>query len=288
MRDYLNSRRFKVTMALLVVLAAFTIRAVYTGGAAPMLAQLMGFITTPLQSISAQIAGAADEYAGAVVNAQKIQEENDELRDEIRGLNEQLLELERYRQENQQFRQYLGIKEQNPDFDFVPAAVIARSANDRFGSFIIDAGSSSGISYRDPVINEFGLVGIVSEVGINYSKVTTILDVAVSVGAVDARTRDSGVITGAAALAEAGMCKFTYLDKQSGVSPGDLIVTTGVGGLFPKSLMIGSVVEVSTEPSGLSLYATIQPASDINEVKDVFVITHFLGQGEVEGGTAEQ
>ncbi len=286
MREYFNSRRFKITVALLMVLVAFLIRAIYTGGAAPMLARIIGFVTTPLQALSANVTGTADEYIGSIVNTQEIKTENEALKEEIKDLKEQLLELERFRQENQQFRQFLGIKEENPDFDFVPATVIARGPSDRFGSFTIDKGSSSGIAYRDPVITEYGLVGIVSEVGTNYCKVTTILDVALNVGAVDARTRDSGIVTGAAALAEQGLCKMTYLDKQSGISPGDLVITSGVGGLFPKGLLLGSVIEVDTEPSGLSLFAAIKPASEVLAVKDVFVITNFLGQGELEGGNA--
>ena len=285
MEGFFKSTQFKVLAALAIMCGAFLFRAIYTGGFSPLVAQLAGAITTPIQSVSADISASVGEFFGQLINARKIALENEALKEKLREQNQQLIELETYKQQNEQYRAFLGLKEENPDFDFEAASVIGRDHNDRFGSFVIDKGSYHGVKPRDPVISADGLVGIVSEVGLTQAKVITILDVALNVGAVDIRTRDTGIVTGSVELAFDGLCRMNYLLRESGAAVGDLVVTSGSdsGGLFPKGLVIGNVVEVLPESSGLSLYATIRPAADIAGVKDVFVIKSFLGQGESFG-----
>ena len=132
----------------------------------------------------------------------------------------------------------------------------------------------------DPVITSDGLVGLVSEVGKNYSKVLTLLDATIEVGAYDIRTRDIGTTSGDINLARSGRLRLNMLPKDCTVSQGDLIYTTGYGGLYPKDLALGEVVEIHTDSSGMSMYAVIEPLSEIETVKDVLVITSFEGQGE--------
>jgi rod shape-determining protein MreC len=128
-------------------------------------------------------------------------------------------------------------------------------------------------------------VGIVSEVGLTHSKVITILDISLNVGAVDNRVRETGIVSGSMDYAEEGKCLMSYLDRESGAFAGDLVITSGSDGegLFPEGLVIGTITEVQTESSGLSLYAVVEPAAPIYELRDVYVITDFLGQGEVIG-----
>lgn len=201
-------------------------------------------------------------------------------------MREQLVELEQYRAENQQYRQFLDIKQDNPDFVFESAMVIGRDPSDFFYSFTIDKGSADGISLYDPVITPDGLVGRISEVSISNSKVVTILNPGIDVGAFDTRTRDTGVIAGDLPLAEQGMCKMLYLPRGSSAAAGDIITTSGIGGVFPKGLIIGTIDDVQTEAHGISLYAKIKPTADIPMVQDVFVITSFKGQNNRE--TPEQ
>lgn len=282
MSDFFKSKNFKILAAVMVVLSAFFLQALRTGDLATWLENVTSAAVAPVQGWSASVTGAVGGFFGNILGAQQIARENDQLREELRNLNEKLIDFETYRHQNEQYKQFLGLKEENPDFDFVPAIVTARDYNDRFGSFVIDRGSAAGIKPRDPVITPDGLVGIVSEVGLASSKVITILDPVLNVGAINIRTSDTGIITGSIPLAAKNHCRMNYLARESGVGVGDLIVTSGsdTEGLFPKNLIIGTVTEILPETSGLSLYAVINPASDIVDVKDVFVITKFLGQGE--------
>lgn len=275
MGDFLKGIHFKILLGVLILLLFFMLRAAWTGGFSPAVTQVMGAIVTPLQKVSSGISEAVSGYFERYTRADEISAENDALHQEINELRRQLVNYEQYRQENKTLKEYLEIKEENPDFELEPAAVVARDPNDRFYSFTIDKGSIHGVSPRDPVISPDGLVGVVKEVGVNYSKVMTILDVAVDVGAYDVRTRDIGIITGAVELAAEGKCKLTYLPRETGAASSDLIVTTG-GGIFPKGLVIGTLSEIKNE--GISLYAVVEPAADIRGLTDVMVIKAYQGQ----------
>lgn len=262
------------------MLFAFVLRAVYTGGFMPFLSHLGGALMTPIARVTAGISGAAEDALSPYFNVVSLKEENEQLREENRKLTEQLVDYQNLKTENDQFREFLELKERNQDFVFEPASVVGRSPDERFGSFIIDAGSYHGVSPRDPVITPDGLIGIVTEVSYGYSKVSTLLDISIDVGAVDIRTLDTGVITGTIPLAAQNRCKLGFLSRDSGVAVGDTIVTSGIGGLLPKGLIIGAVEKIENESSGLSLYGIINPAADITGAKSVVVIKEFAGKDQ--------
>ena len=267
MRDFLKSTRFKILAAVFVVLCAFMLRATMSGGITPLTSQLLSLITTPIQRVTA---GVSEGVGGAFrhfFQAGEIEEQNAEYEEKIRILTQQVADLENYKRENEQLREYLEIKEEHNDFTFASATVIGRDSADRFYSFTIDAGSEAGIERFDPVITSDGLVGLVSEVGKNYSKVLTILDVAVEVGAYDIRTRDIGTTTGDISLARDGRLRLSMLPKDSEVSQRDLIYTTGYGGIYPGDLAIGEVTETHTDSSGMGMYGVIQPLAGISTAR---------------------
>ncbi len=279
MHDFFKSWRFKVLLAVCIVLTAFMLRAAYTGGLGTIVSNSLGFITTPLQKISASISDAATGFFETYLQAGEIKEENVKLKEEIRKLKSQLVDYEELKQKNEQYQQFLNIKKRSPDFEFQPASVIGRDPNARFYSFTIDVGTLDGVSLYDPVITSDGLVGIVYETAANFSKVRTLADVAIDVGAYNPRTMDTGVISGDISLSENGECRMAYISRESQIKDGDIIVTSGISGIFPKDINIGTVKSVHSEEHGMSLYCVIEPTVDIKNVKDVFVIKSFSGQG---------
>lgn len=281
MEDFFKSRYFKILALLLALVFAFMLRAAHTGTAIPMVSQVTAWMLTPFQRASAQLSYSVDDAVSEYFSGPQLADENERLRTENAALRSQLIEYARLKAENDQLKNYLEIKEKNPDFDFEPAMVIGRDAADRFYSFTIDKGSSDGIAKNDPVITQEGLVGIVQEVGITHAKVLTILDVMVEVGAINTNTREIGVTSSDIPLAEQGLLRLSYLPRESAAKVGDLVATTGVGGLFPKELVIGSIKEILPDSRGVSLYAVILPPADIRNVRDVLVIKHFEGQASV-------
>ena len=287
MKDFFKSKQFQILLAVLAMLFAFFLRAVYTGQIMPFLSNLGGIVMTPVARVTAMVTGAADEALAPYFNVAKMTQENRQLVEENRQLREQMVDYQNLKNENDQFREFLELKERNQDFVFEQASVVGRSPDERFGSFTIDAGSFHGVSPRDPVITPDGLVGVVTEVSYGYSKVSTLLDISTDIGAVDIRTLDTGVIGGTIPLAQQGRCKLAFLSRDSGVAVGDTIVTSGIGGLLPKGLIIGTVEKLESESSGLSLYGVVKPAADVKGAKSVFVIKGFAGKEENVASAAE-
>lgn len=280
MKDFFKSKQFQILLAVLAMLFAFFLRALYTGGLMPFLSSLGGIVMTPVARLTAMVTGAADEALAPYFNVAKLNEENQQLAEENRQLREQMVDYQNLKNENDQFREFLELKERNQDFVFEQASVVGRTPDERFGSFTIDVGSFHGVSPRDPVITPDGLIGVVTEVSHGYAKVSTLLDISTDIGAVDIRTLDTGVIGGTIPFAQQGRCKLAFLSRDSGVAVGDTIVTSGIGGLLPKGLIIGTVEKLESESSGLSLYGVVKPAADVRGAKSVFVIKGFAGKEE--------
>lgn len=288
MGEFLKGGKFKVLLAVLVLLCFFFLRSVYTGGFMPFMSGLGSILVSPVTRFSSSLSDKLEETFYPYLHARELMEENERLTEEKHELEQQLIDYQSIKNENDQFREYLEIKDQNQSLVFQPATVIGRTPDSPFGAFTIDVGTYHGVSPRDPVITADGLVGVVSEVSYGYAKVQTILDVSVSVGGVDIYTLDTGIISGSLALAGDGLCKMSYIARESGAAPGDIVSTSGIGGELPKGLIIGEIQSIEQESSGLSLYAIVRPAADITGTKTVQVITSFGGQepsGDPQVGT---
>lgn len=278
MKEFFQSRKFKILLGVAALLFGFMVYTAVNSGMANFLSGSVGVLLSPLQKLSMSLSSSVTGFFERIIMADDISQENQELREEIRRLREQMVDFETYKAENEQYRQFLELKEQNPDFVFEAAMVIGRDPADHFYSFTIDKGTLDGIKVSDPVITPDGLVGRISEVSYTDSKVITLLNPGIDVGAFDGRTRDTGIISGDLGLAMQGRCRLSYLSRDSSASAGDIITTSGIGGTFPKGLIVGTIADVKAEQSGISLYAEIVPAADIAKVRDVFVITSFRGQ----------
>lgn len=280
MQKFFKSWGFKLLCALAVLAIAVMVRAAAVGDADVFISQTLSVISQPFLKLSTSVSESVNGFLDRFVRTEDVFLENEELRRQLREANDKLVEYENIKRENEQFREFLQLKENNPDYDFETATVIGRDSTSRFGSFTIDKGSVDGIEVADPVITSDGLVGIVWEVGLTYSHVRTVIDISVDVGVYSISTRDSGIVSGDITLSSEGLCKLRYLPKNSGISAGELIVTSGIGGVFPKNLVVGTVRSIELDSNGLSLSAAIEPAADIAGVTDVLVIKSFDGQSD--------
>lgn len=127
---------------------------------------------------------------------------------------------------------------------------------------------------------------MVQSVGVNWAKVTTIFDVDSAIGAKFTRTGDIGVVEGDAELSEEGKCKIQYISSDASIINGDIVVSSGVGGIYPGGLIIGKVSEVKTDVMGAVEYAVVEPAAKFDEVYEVLAVTGFekTDDTDVTGG----
>lgn len=278
MREFFKSRRFKIILAVVAVLLGGMLYSATTGGLATLPEKVLSYVVIPVQNAAAWVSDGLTDFFTVFFDARENYEENLRLKEEISDLRKQLVDYEATKTENERLKEITGLKELQEDIEFQPAGVIARDPDDRFGSFTIDAGTLHGVSVRDPVVTGEGLVGYVSEVGPLYAKVVTILSPDLNVGAMEIRTKDTGNVTGSVELAAKGRTRLELLPKDTQIKAGDIIVTSGTSGFFPQRIPIGTVEEVVLEKSGITCTAVIRPVSEIDAIKNVFVLTDFLGK----------
>ena len=278
MKGFWKSLGFKVLAGVALFLVGIMIYAASTGGFATIPATITGAIITPIQSALAAVSDGISGFFSGLTSGNQLQQQIAEQDETINQLRQQLAEYDEL------YKQFLELKETNPDYQFADGRVIAIDPSDKYGNFTIDVGSLGGVSPDDPVITPAGLVGVVYEVGPNWAKVRTILDPATQVSAYIGRNRDSCISGGSASLAQDGLFRLDLLPRETGTAVGDYAVTSGVGGVYPAGLLLGEVQEVSPASDNLSVYAVVKPYVDIRNVSSVFVITSFAGQG----GSAEE
>lgn len=279
MREFFSSKKFKVILAIIALLFGMMLYSASGDGIANIPRNLLEMATVPFQKVGAFLSDTIGGWFSDLAAAGNTVKENEELKQQIAELNQQMVDYEKLKDENAQLKEIAGIKELYPDFEVMPAQVVSRDSADRASSFIIDRGSLHGIAVNDPVITSNGLVGIVTQVGPISARVKTILSPEIDVGAIDIKTDQLGVVSGNYTDAESGKTRMEILSEETTIEEGNMIVTAGSSGIYPQGIPIGTVTKIETETTGITKYAEIEPMEDVTSVTTVQVVTSFLGQG---------
>ena len=236
----------------------------------------LGVIASPFRAIGGAVSDWADGIGDHFDSLEELRQENEILRKENTSLQEQLRKAKQDSEENERLRTAMGLRQQRRDFVFESAKVVGESNSNWSSTLTLSKGTNFDISVGDCVVNEEGfLVGIVTDAGLNWSTVTTLVDTSSQLGAIVFRTGEITVAQGDLSLMNLGLLRLAYLEGESGLMNGDLIVTSGLGGYYPSGLVIGSVQEIRTDDTGLTKYAILAPQVDLGELQQVFVITDF-------------
>lgn len=254
-----------VTVVILV-LAAFSLKS----GDSPV-SKAVGTVVSPVQKCVAVAANSVKDFFGNIVTSGKNAAENAKLNEKILSLESDIRMLEGYKTENERLKALLELDESRSDFKSVGANVIARDSSEFHDTITIDKGSKHGISEGAVVTVPEGLVGVVSEVGYNYSKVKTIYDSQSAISAICLRSGDMGIIEATGSLSSGGECNMNYIDKTAKTVVGDMIETSGTGGVYPGGILIGKVTEIKEDNRNLTLTATIDVSVNINNINVVLV-----------------
>ncbi len=276
----LKSKQFKVLITAAVIILGLIIITVVSGGAS-VIANVLGFVTTPMQQVSATATDNVMEFLDLdSLTKEEMAKVINDLSKENREQRNQLVDYYDKVKENEQLKTQLQVTEENPELQYVSGSVILRSPNDPFYGFYIDKGSLAGVTLDAPVITEDGLIGIVTEVYATTSVVTSILSEDVRVSAISKEFDEAGVISSNILMASNGTLLMNYLPSETKMQEGTIITTSGAGGMFPADLVIGYVLSVDSAEQDVSKVAVVQPYADIKNVKDVLVVIGFPGQGE--------
>ncbi len=275
MKNFFKSTRFKVILCVLSALFAGVLLAAFTSDAVSPFTSGAGVIYRPVQKTAAAIAEKTADWKSSFVSSSVYKEKIKELESEVIMYGEQLVDYERTKQKLASYEEFLKVREENPDYGFCPASIITRNTADVYDSFTLDKGASDGISVNDPVIYGNNIVGLVKEVGSATCVVKTILDPTLNISVYEIKSRENGYSNTTAALSYDGMCKMSGLSKETAVSPGGIVCTSGLGGIFPRDLTVGTITAIRNEETNVSVYGLIKPAVDIRTINDVFIITSF-------------
>ena len=276
MKDFLrqNGILLLVIAALLSILIG--VLSVVMGGVADPLSNIVTTVTTPFRSGIAAAADWVEGGYGYVFHYGELEQELKDLRAQVGELEEKVREGEEARRENEQLRELLGFQTRRRGLTTEPVKVTARSNSNWASTLTLSKGSTDGIEAGDCVITETGvLVGVVSETGINWSTVSTIINTDTEIGGIVTRTYSAGGLEGDFALMNEGKLKLNYLPEEAQLVSGDEVLTSGRGEIFPSGLVVGRVEGVFTDPSGKTRYAVIEPEVTLDSLIEVFVIKEF-------------
>jgi rod shape-determining protein MreC len=196
-----------------------------------------------------------------------VKQENAELQAELNRLKEINNRYLEYKLENQRLRRLLEFKEQ-ADIKVVPAQIIGKDPSSWFKTILIDKGTDDGIKKNQVVVTHQGVVGQIIETTPSAAKVLLICDQNSSVAVLVQRNRAEGIMVGG----EQELCKINYLSRTADVQPGDTVVTSGLGGIFPKGLIVGKVTQVKKKNYGLFQEIEVRPEVDFSELEEILII----------------
>ena len=280
MKRFFKSARFRVMAVILAALILGMGFAAVGADRSSPLTSVVSIVYQPVQRLASFVADKLRGVGGSFVSSDVYREEVSELQAQVDRLNGRLVDYERVRQKLGAYESFLEVKEDHPDFTYVPASVVSRNSGDAFNTFTLDKGSRDGVEIDDPVVFGDSVVGIVKKVNTATCVVRTILDPELNLSVYEIRSRENGYCETTASLAANGQCRMAGLTKDTAVSQGGIVCTSGLGGLFPRDLQIGTITDIKDSPTDVSVYAVITPAADVSSVSDVFVITYFDGQHE--------
>ncbi|MDR3645530.1 MAG: rod shape-determining protein MreC [Clostridia bacterium] len=285
MQGFFKSWRFRVIAVIALLVLGLMLRAATSGGFATVPADVISFIVTPVERLSSRVSNAATDFFASFTNYSVIKAENDSLKKQMQQLNSEAVDYDKLKQQNEQDKEYLGIKEEKSDLKLVFGSVISHDPGQWFSAFTVDKGSLDGILKGDPVITPDGLVGVVSQVMSTSSVVTTILDPSTSIGALISHTGDTCLAKGDSELMSKGALNLVYIPRGSNVTDGDIVITSGIGGIYPKGLMIATVQSIGLDIN-MSKYAVVKPMTDISSIRSCSVITSFKGKAAASSSSS--
>ncbi len=279
MSRFLKSKSFKMFIIIIAALVLGSVIASVSNSGNTPLSSALSTITYPLAKISTGVGNYINSFCSNFRSSGALIKENEKLKQDIANYQYELSDYENTKRTLQIYEEFLGVKEENPDFIFAKASVLSRDNVDIYGSFIIDKGSQKGIEVNDPVIFGKNLVGVVTDVTLTNATVKTLANPQVNVGIYETRSNEIGFVTGFETGIDKTIFKLPALSRDSNIASGGVICTTGIGGIYPKDLIVGTVSEIRKSESDISYYAVVESNIDFSTLTDVFVITEFEGQG---------
>lgn len=275
--SFFKNRIVRTVLVLIVIVIALTAIA-YIGD--NPLQRMLYTAVSPVYSAAYDAAAPVRKFCSNVKRAGSYEKEIEDLKQQINTLKIENKTRGDYIAENKRLKELLDLRDSMGELTTVTARVVSYEPNSWYDTVMLNKGKNDGIEQGDVVITNLGVVGKVISSGRNWAKVSTIINVTNSVGVKLSRTGDVGVVSGDAMLAEDKMARLEYMSNDKNLIKGDILVTSGLGGIYPPDLMIGKVTDIMSDSAGNLEYGVVEPSVDFSSLYEVLVITYHKETGE--------
>ena len=239
-------------------------------------------LAKPFEWCGSRAADAIDGFVSVFADYDELQRENEQLRDALESMEEQRLDNEVLAAENSWLRNYLEIKNKNAELSLLDAKVISFEAGNYSTVLTLNKGSVHGVKKNMPIITEDGVLGHVSEVGLDWCKVTSIVESSSKVGVYTDRTGVIGTAEGSPELRAEGKCLMSY-EASADIKVGDRVYTSGTGSIYPDGLLLGRIATIEADEATRKLMAVVEPSVDflkLTELRGVMIVLGYSGHTE--------
>lgn len=280
---FLKSKFFIVCVIIAAVLVL--VPAVLTAlGQVDIVRSGLKTVAKPFEWCGSKIADAIDGFVSVFTEYDDLKKENQELRDALDSMENAAADNEVLKQENAWLKEYLDLHTKNPEFSLTDADIISHEAGNYSTVLTLNKGTVHGIKRNMPVITAAGVLGYVSEVGLDWCKVVSIIETSSKVGVYTDRTGVIGTVEGSLELRAEGKCLMSY-EADADIKVGDRVYTSGTGSIYPGGLLIGKIVSIEADEATRRLMAIVEPSVDFSSLPtlgSVMVIRGYKGAEGVE------
>ncbi len=264
------SNRLKGILA--AIAAVIILIVIFVTPAKTVIVRVGGNIISPVCSFFSGIGNSVSDHFSYMGKSKTVYETNKALEKENAVLKNKLKAATGLESENKRLKALLDLKNDYADIPSVGAEIVARESGNWFTVFTINKGEKDGVKKNQPVLCDGGLVGHTTDVGSNWAKVVTLIDTSHSASAMAERSGDYVQIDGEITLMGGGLCKMTNVSDDADVIVGDVLVTSGIGGVYPKGIVIGTVSEFKKDEEGTGSFAVVKPAVDFKRLNELLVL----------------
>ncbi len=269
---YKNKKAEIAGIVITIIILIFIVILSNVDSGTSFLENAVSKLVMPIQNGLTYIKNGISGNSTFFTDINNLEQENEELRQENSELEQSLRELESIRSENETLKEYLDLTEKYAEYSTVPAYIINKDISNYSKTIVINVGSDDGIEENMTVIADQGLVGHVISVTSDTAKVRTIIDTSNSVSCLLSTTEESIVCRGT--LEEDSSLKAVYIPDDDSILQGDSVVTSGLGGIYPKGIHVGTIEKVVNTQNSTDRYAIVQTAVDFDKLDTVLVITN--------------
>ena len=274
---HLFSTKVRVILVLAVLLAAGL--AVVAGVSEQSLPEVVvQGLLTPFKAAGNALTQTAEKYYSYMFRYEALEAENQALKADIAEMEDVARQADSVSRENQRLRAMLKFKETHESYELVDAYIIGWHSTDWNNTYTINRGSNSGIAVNMCAITANGeVVGLVTEVGLNYATVKTVLDSTLEISGTISTSGYNGMVSGGYIDGHNTLLKMNYLPSDSIIRNQDQVVTSG-STVYPRGLIIGHVVDAGFEDTGVAKFALLETAADIDSLEQIFIITQYTNE----------